>query len=437
MDWQKTLAKFNKEKEFGDDIKGDGNCFYRCLAEILYGSQERHKRIRQEIIQYMSDDEWMTKEEKINRYRKFMTKNDCYDDYLTLHSNIGKWAEDVIIQASADKYCLHIFVSFYTNHNEVIRTVAKPVQAERGNYKRIFLKLENGHYTIISKDLKVSPEEPWFDLLGPPADGPEQYEYSSLALDYNKCFTKQRKYEQIYNLKYIGILRDENSFLRCLSYLLNGDQDKHDQIRMKIIKFMSNDKLLSKADKLKRYGKLMDENVDYNSYLELHSQNNELADDPIMQASADRYGLDIYVYFYRNSNCIQRMRAKSLQPRTEDNMKIFLKFEDYYFSFAEDQYELPDEDWFDLLFSLEDGTEKFDECESLDLDNWKNIILYGYRRSNSLYFDRIKEFEREKIITKELKKKWNFKVFEEPTWDVNYIANHIADENLPGKNGSA
>lgn len=29
----------------------------------------------------MSDDEWMTKEEKINRYRKFMTKNDCYDDY--------------------------------------------------------------------------------------------------------------------------------------------------------------------------------------------------------------------------------------------------------------------------------------------------------------------------------------------------------------------
>uniref|UniRef100_K1PA70 Uncharacterized protein n=1 Tax=Magallana gigas TaxID=29159 RepID=K1PA70_MAGGI len=125
----------------------------------------------------MSDDEWMTKEEKINRYRKFMTKNDCYDDYLTLHSNIGKWAEDVIIQASADKYCLHIFVSFYTNHNEVIRTVAKPVQAERENYKRIFLKLENGHYTIISKDLKVSPEEPWFDLLGPPADGPEQYQY--------------------------------------------------------------------------------------------------------------------------------------------------------------------------------------------------------------------------------------------------------------------
>lgn len=74
--------------------------------------------------------------------------------FFRLHGNIGKWAEDVIIQASADKYCLHIFVSFYTNHNEVIRTVAKPVQAERENYKRIFLKLENGHYTIISKGKK-------------------------------------------------------------------------------------------------------------------------------------------------------------------------------------------------------------------------------------------------------------------------------------------
>lgn len=72
----------------------------------------------------------------------------------------------------------------------------------------------------------------------------------------------------IYKSSFTDILRDENSFLRCLSSLLNGDQDKHGQIRMEIIKFMSDDKLLSKADKLKRYGKLMDENDDYNSYLQ-------------------------------------------------------------------------------------------------------------------------------------------------------------------------
>lgn len=233
MGRQNQLAKFIKEKECGDDIKGDGNCYYRCLAKILNGSQQWHERIRHEIIQYMSDDELMPKEEKSHRYfRKFMSKNDGYDDYLTLHSKIGEWAEAPIIQASADKYCLHIFVSFYTNHKDVIRMVAKPVQAERKKYKSIFLNLENNHYTIVTKDLKVSPEEHWFDLLGLPADGPEQYEYSSLALDYNKCFTKRRKFEQMYYLKNIDILRDEHYLFRCLSILLNGDGDKHDQIRI-------------------------------------------------------------------------------------------------------------------------------------------------------------------------------------------------------------
>lgn len=71
----------------------------------------------------------------------------------------------------------------------------------------------------------------------------------------------------IYKSSFTDILSDENSFQRCLAYFLYGDQEKHDQIRMEIIKFMSGDELLSKTDKLKRYGKLMDENDDYYSYL--------------------------------------------------------------------------------------------------------------------------------------------------------------------------
>lgn len=75
----------------------------------------------------------------------------------------------------------------------------------------------------------------------------------------------------IYKSSFADILSDEsddgNSFQRCLAHILNGDHQKHDQIRMEIIKFMSSDELLSKADKLKRYGKLMDENDDYDSYL--------------------------------------------------------------------------------------------------------------------------------------------------------------------------
>lgn len=71
----------------------------------------------------------------------------------------------------------------------------------------------------------------------------------------------------IYKSSFTDIISDENSFYRCLSYFLNEDQKKHDQIRMEIIKFMSGDELLPKTDKFKRYGKLMDENDDYYSYL--------------------------------------------------------------------------------------------------------------------------------------------------------------------------
>lgn len=66
-----------------------------------------------------------------------------------------------------------------------------------------------------------------------------------------------------------------------------------------------------------------------------------MAEDPIIQASADRFGLDIFVSFYQNSNCIQRMRARPLQPRREDNSKIFLKFENY-FSFAKGSHYFSD-----------------------------------------------------------------------------------------------
>lgn len=74
--------------------------------------------------------------------------------FFRLHSEIGEWAEAPIIQASADKYCLYIFVSFYTIQKEVIRMIAKPVQAERKNYKSIFLNFENNHYTMKAKGKK-------------------------------------------------------------------------------------------------------------------------------------------------------------------------------------------------------------------------------------------------------------------------------------------
>ena len=34
-------------------ILGDGNCFFRSIAEIIYNSQEKHAKVRNEIVSYM------------------------------------------------------------------------------------------------------------------------------------------------------------------------------------------------------------------------------------------------------------------------------------------------------------------------------------------------------------------------------------------------
>ena len=38
------------------DVKGDGNCLFRCFSRYLYGMEERHKEIRFKIVRYVARD---------------------------------------------------------------------------------------------------------------------------------------------------------------------------------------------------------------------------------------------------------------------------------------------------------------------------------------------------------------------------------------------
>ena len=37
-------------------VKGDGNCFYRCIFKWKYENEESHGLIRREIIDFMSNN---------------------------------------------------------------------------------------------------------------------------------------------------------------------------------------------------------------------------------------------------------------------------------------------------------------------------------------------------------------------------------------------
>ena len=64
------------------EIIGDGNCFYRSIAQYRYENQEEHVGVRKRIIAYMSGTD-CPKEEGEQRRRRYQAMvAGSYDEYL-------------------------------------------------------------------------------------------------------------------------------------------------------------------------------------------------------------------------------------------------------------------------------------------------------------------------------------------------------------------
>lgn len=212
--------KYIQEVSTGKEIVGDGNCFYRSLSFYLYGHQNEHSTIRENVILYMSGWGSQTeaeKEERSRRYGRLMpnwrhsyiyeSENEersrrygrlmpnwrhRYEDYLRLHSNNGEWADEPIIQAAADLYGINIYVSSYGNSgvDQLVRATSE--QLSRDSLRLVHLRLESSHYTCIEHDCQTDsvPSGDFFELqevieLGK-QNGAKPYEDSLDVLDYNK-----------------------------------------------------------------------------------------------------------------------------------------------------------------------------------------------------------------------------------------------------------
>lgn len=79
------------------EIVGDGNCFYRSLSFYLFGHQNEHSTIRENVILYMSGGGGQTeaeKEERSRRYGRLMqNRRQSYEDYLRYFIIISKLNE--------------------------------------------------------------------------------------------------------------------------------------------------------------------------------------------------------------------------------------------------------------------------------------------------------------------------------------------------------
>ena len=106
-----------------ESIRGDGNCFFRCLSKILTGNENSHIQLRAIIAKFIASEG----STKLAWY--FRQKNTHPFKYLTEESLIsadGIWASDVEIMAASLILEADVFVA--TNDYMLEGTLVKSVQ---------------------------------------------------------------------------------------------------------------------------------------------------------------------------------------------------------------------------------------------------------------------------------------------------------------------
>ncbi|KAG6595233.1 OVARIAN TUMOR DOMAIN-containing deubiquitinating enzyme 10, partial [Cucurbita argyrosperma subsp. sororia] len=102
-DHQRLLDRLKVYDFVERKVKGDGNCQFRALSDQLFGTSERHKLVRENVVNQLKSHREI--------YEGYVPMG--YDDYLEKMSMSGEWGDHVTLQAAADWYGVKIFVMAY------------------------------------------------------------------------------------------------------------------------------------------------------------------------------------------------------------------------------------------------------------------------------------------------------------------------------------
>uniref|UniRef100_A0A9J8ADG0 ATP-dependent DNA helicase n=1 Tax=Cyprinus carpio carpio TaxID=630221 RepID=A0A9J8ADG0_CYPCA len=122
-----------------DCIVGDGNCFFRAVAQVICGTQKPHRAVRLAIVKHMELHSVQYKNLLRCQYASM-------EDYLTKSKMrfVGSWATELEIQAMAN----YLGVDIYTFHNE--KWLKYSCMHERTCNQSIYLQHCNGnHYEVV------------------------------------------------------------------------------------------------------------------------------------------------------------------------------------------------------------------------------------------------------------------------------------------------
>lgn len=116
------LVKRLKSLHLQMDVQlGDGNCQFRSVSKLLFGSAEHHFLVRSKAIEYM--------EQNKARFQNFLGED--FALYLKEMKNSGCWGDELTLRAVAESFQIMISVITSASANWFIRYIpGTPVRGE-------------------------------------------------------------------------------------------------------------------------------------------------------------------------------------------------------------------------------------------------------------------------------------------------------------------
>ena len=120
------------------DVLGDGNCLFRCLSLEIFKTQDKHTKVREEVVEALRENEGF--------FKSYI--GDQYELHLERMAKDGVWGTDSEILAASEKYKCDIFV--YTKHGDGNKWLRYSTRQCNGNHKENYITLicENDHFKL-------------------------------------------------------------------------------------------------------------------------------------------------------------------------------------------------------------------------------------------------------------------------------------------------
>lgn len=117
---------------------GDGNCQFRSLARALYGTAERHMRVRRRACAYIAGK---------GRRRFHAYLGPALDEYVARMRCDGTWGDELTLRAIAEEFSVVVSVITSSTSNFYLRYV--PDRPRRSNAEVFLAYLSPCHYDRI------------------------------------------------------------------------------------------------------------------------------------------------------------------------------------------------------------------------------------------------------------------------------------------------